>query len=310
MDIILHLGAHRTATTSFQHYMRANRQDLETQGIAFWGPEVTRGGLLSGILPEAGTGAAARPGRARGRLALRLQGVARSGARHLVISDENMIGAPRQNLRLGRLYPGIGERVARLADAFGGRVACAALSIRAQDAWWASALAYGVARGHRLPTAADLDRLVTVNRNWRGVITDLACALPGAEILILPHETYAGLPDERLRLMTGIARPPRAAARDWLGRSPDLAHLRRALSGRGGAADHLPDGEGRWQPFDRYQRQALQAAYADDLSWLAAGAEGLARLCEETGPAEAGRHPPAGQTRRGRHHGTDERRLA
>ena len=49
MRVILHTGAHRCATTSFQEYMRQNAQPLARQGIGFWGPHRTRGGLFHGI---------------------------------------------------------------------------------------------------------------------------------------------------------------------------------------------------------------------------------------------------------------------
>lgn len=51
MDVILHIGAQRTATTSFQAYMRANSADLSAQGIGYWGPHRTRrGGVLSPLV--------------------------------------------------------------------------------------------------------------------------------------------------------------------------------------------------------------------------------------------------------------------
>ena len=51
MDVILHIGAHRTATTTFQHYMRGQSSELARAGIGFWGPWRTRGGLFSGVMP-------------------------------------------------------------------------------------------------------------------------------------------------------------------------------------------------------------------------------------------------------------------
>ncbi|MAU53001.1 MAG: hypothetical protein CMN17_11665 [Roseovarius sp.] len=310
MDIILHLGAHRTATTSFQHYLRANAAGLGAAGIGVWGPETTRDGLLAGVIPPRGSRPAmAQLTRARGRVGLRLERMRAAGTARLLVSDENLIGAPRHCLRAARLYPGVGERLARLAHAFDGRIARAVFSIREQDAWWSSVLAYGVARGHGLPRAGDLDRLVTGGRGWRDVIADIACALPGADLVILPHERFASRPEARLAAMIG-AETPRRAARAWLARSPDLAALRRAVALRGGDPSRLPGDEGRWQPFDPAQRAALRECYADDLFWLAAGADGLARLAEETGPDQAGTHPPSAQTTRGQDHDIEARYLA
>lgn len=310
MDIILHLGAHRTATTSLQRHAQAQTAALAAQGLAFWGPPVTRGGLLAGVLPAPGGHPdAAAAGRVRGRIGLRVARAHEAGLTRLVVSDENMLGAPRTCLRRHRLYPGVGERVARLAHAFGGRISRAVLSVRAQDAWWASVLAYAVARGHRLPSAGDLDRLVTAGRQWRDVIADVACALPGAEIVILPHEQFATCPAARLAWMTGghDTGPDRG---EWRGRAPDLPALRHAVAARGGDAARLPGGSGRWHPFSATQAVALKEAYEDDLFWLRAGAEGLARLAEETGPLSAERQPRDGQPTRGQEDGIEERHLA
>ena len=45
MDVILHLGAHRTGSTSFQEYMTR----VQSGDVAYWGPKITRGGLLDGV---------------------------------------------------------------------------------------------------------------------------------------------------------------------------------------------------------------------------------------------------------------------
>ncbi len=56
MRLILHIGAHRTGTTSFQSYMRRHSAELSDAGIGFWGPVRTRKGLFSGIQPTPGLG--------------------------------------------------------------------------------------------------------------------------------------------------------------------------------------------------------------------------------------------------------------
>lgn len=315
MDIILHLGAHRTASTSLQHYLRRNAGALAKSGIGVWEPRDTRDGLLTGVIPVPGRrDPAEQLRRARGRIALHLHKARAAGARVLIVSDENMLGAPRRNLGDHALYAGAGLRMARFADAFGGRVGRVALCVRELDSYWSSVLAFSVARGHRVPQGADIAALVANPRSWRDVITDLACALPDAEIMVLPHEESAGRPEYRLAAMTGrpVAGLPRAHAGDWLNRAPMLGDLRAVVAARGGDPLRLGEGadDARWQPFTPVQSAALREAYADDLFWLRAGADGMATLIEETGPAKAGRHPPAGQTKRGHRNGTEERRLA
>lgn len=312
MDVILHLGAHRTASTSFQYYMRRNADVLRVGGIGFWGPRDTRGGLLTGAVPQPGVMSAARQlDRARGRVALRLEGAARSDLRQLVISEENMIGAPRHNLRARQLYPDAGQRMARYGAVFSGHITRIVLCIRAQDRYWMSALAYGVARGARLPEQADLDRIAGDRRGWRDVITDLACAMPDVPIMVMTHESLASRPEAKLALMTDATDLPLRHAREWLNCAPDGGVLRALVAERGGNPGRIAAGEGRWQPFDRVQRAAMAEAYADDLFWLRAGADGLARLTDETRPDRTGSTPAAGQRKaRGQGHDIEERRLA
>lgn len=312
MDIVFHLGAHRTATTSLRHLAQARAAALAASGAAIWGPQVTRNGLLSGLQPmPGGDPVAAQAARASGRIALRLTQAQEAGLTRIVVSDGNMLGAPRTCLRRHRLYPDAGERVARLAHAFGGRITRAVLSIRAQDAWWASVLACAVARGHRLPSASDLDRVVTAGRRWRDVIADVAWTLPSAEIVVLPHEEFAGAPATRLAWITGLTDIGCGLGRaEWLSRRPDLDVLRRTVVGRGGDAGHLPKGRGRWEPFSAVQAAALKEAYEDDLFWLHAGADGLARLAGETGLSNAGGHPRDGHPTRGQEDGIEERHMA
>ncbi|WP_258523636.1 hypothetical protein [Roseovarius sp. TE539] len=311
MDIILHLGAHRTATTSFQHLIRENQARFEAEGLGFWGPRRTRNGLLTGVIPVPGPQSRdAQLQRAAGRISLAVEQAARLGLRQILVSDENMIGTPRRTLRDGSLYPDIGERMARFARAFGGRIARVSLSIRGQDSLWPSLMAFSVARGARIPDDCRLRRIADSRRGWRDVITDLACALPDTPIQIFPHEIHAGTPERRLALMTGRERLPACPPPEWLNRTPDLWELRHRVAERGGDPEALPPGPGRWQPFGQAQCAALGELYGDDLFWLRSGADGLAELTEETDRKSALGKAPAGQMRRGRPNGFEERRLA
>lgn len=308
MNVLLHVGAHRCATTSFQHYLRQNAAVLGQQGIGFWGPLRTRKGLFSGILnPSVGNmGAAKSARRAMGRVQLNLIHARDKGVRTLIVSDENMIGSVRQNLRLGELYCGIGERMARFNQAFDGRVSQVVLSVRSLDLFWASSMGYAVARGRQVPSRAELRRLTRNTRSWRDVITDLACAMPGARIRVLPFERFAGRPDKQLSLMSDIQTPSHCSCA-WRNATPRLRDLRQRLPQAQAAL--LPRGEGRWMPFDPAQRAEMRSRYEDDMAWLAAGADGLAVLATEPQEHWAGRHLPRTELTRGRSY-DEERRLA
>ena len=312
MKISLHLGAHRTASTVFQFYLRENAKALLGHRIGIWGPPRTRDGLLSGVVPVSGSGEspAAQFHTARTRIQQALDGARAKGLTHLVISDENMIGASRRNLRDCALYCDLAERMALFERAFAGRVSQMVLSIRSQESYWSSVAAFAVGRGHKLPDDAAVDRLVAAERHWREVITDLASAMPGAVIKVLPYEIWGGLPECKLSLITGLENPPMQHAREWINRAPSLPQLRQILRDRGADLTRLTRGEGRWHPFDHGQTMALREAYADDLFWLRAGAEGKATLIEKTRTGQMGITPHRTMTERGQTDGIEERRLA
>lgn len=311
MKIILHIGAHRTGTTSFQAYMRKHSEVLVRDGIEFWGPVRTRKGLFAGIQPTPGLGInAAR--RARGRILLQLDQAARRGLQTLVISDENMMGSARLNMRTQSLYPDIGERLARYVAAFDGRIDTVALSVRGLDHFWASCVNYGVSRGHDVPTGAQLDSIAQRPRSWRDVVGDVSCAAAHAQIRVLPFERFAGRADRYLAAITQGAAPIDLDP-PWLNRGPSAAVLRDCLSERGSdprAVRAVPGGEGRWSPFDDRQRAALREAYADDMHWLVAGANGLATLTEDRDRERAGHTLPIGSRNKGHPNDDEKRRMA
>lgn len=304
MDVILHLGAHRTGSTSFQDALRRNGERLGAAGIGFWGPRRTRSGLLAGALPQPGLDPVRAARRARGRMRLQLAQTAASGVQSLLISDENMIGTVRANIRARSLYPDIGERMARYAQVFDGRVTRIVLNIRALDLWWSSAIAYGVSRGVSLPGHQALNTIAQSRRSWRDVITDLACAVPDVDLRILPFERFAGRAGAIMTAGAGcdVTLP---ASDVWLNRAPDAAALRALLAERGTDATLVCGDQsqtGRWPPFTPDQSATLRAAYADDLAWLAAGADGLASLTQDPERTRAGQTLPFAPQTQGHEH--------
>ena len=307
MDVILHIGAHRCASTSFRNYLRLNHASLTRQGMGFWGTRRTRAGLFHGILPKQFV-----PGdsyrRAVGRVRMNLERSAGRGLGTLLVSDENMLGTIRENVRLGELYCGAGERLARFNEAFDGRIRHVMLNIRSHETYWASALGFGLTRGQNVPAPAAFDRLARLPRTWRDVVTDVACAIPDATIWVAPFETFAGRPEAQLSAIAGI-NAPMAHARERLNATPHLPQLRDL--GRALAQDwQLPKGDGRWQPFAPTQIADLREAYGDDLMWLAGGAEGLARLMPDPDKKKAAKSPPKTDMTRGRRNGQQERHMA
>ncbi len=305
MNVILHIGAHRCATTSFQHYLRHNAARLEERGIGFWGPRRTRNGLFSGVLPgtvAVGGGDPAR--RAAGRIRLACARSQLRGNNTLIVSDENILGSLRENLSRGTLYPNAGDRVARYVAAFGGAISDIVINIRAQDHYWSSALGQAATRGINPPSPRRLRALPADQRNWRDVIHDVARAADRARVQVFPFDAFSGQPEAQLALMTGIA-PPMTEARAWLNRSPARHELSEYL---GGAA--LRPTAGRWMPFTPGEVGTLREAYSDDIMWLTAGADGHATLMKNQTPLRTGQTGPGTDRTRGRPDDRQDRRVA
>ncbi|MDK3018105.1 hypothetical protein [Pseudodonghicola flavimaris] len=309
MDVILHIGAHLCATTSFQDYLWCNAERLQRQGTEVWGPRRTRHALFFGLLPGAGAPPnAAAVRRAVGRIRMNLTHCAEAGGTRLIVSDPAMMGSVRANLRMADLYCGLGERLSRLAQAFEGYHVTLALNIRALDAYWAAALAQSITRGAALPAPTALKRLAANPRGWRDVIEEVACAMPEAELLILPFETFGGRPEAQLQALTELE-PPRTHARGWLNATPRLAELRAWLPPE--QAAELPGGNDRWRPFAEAEAAQLREIYADDLMWIHGGAGGLARLADDPDKKRAvGLTPSSLVATRGRRDDEEDRRLA
>jgi hypothetical protein len=299
MDVILHVGAHRSGTTTFQQYMRSQKDTLDAHNIGFWGPARTRKSVFPGLLSQPSLAKDVK--RASGRVQLHLGRSRTAGVKKLLVSDENMIGSSRQCLREGVLYPAIGDRMARISAAFGGQINRVILTIRAQDLWWASAAAFTVARGHAVPMPKQRDDIAQSARTWRDVITDLACAVPSADVLVTPFEQSAGNPHMLLNAATG-GDAPSVANVPWLNRSSNARELRRRLVDQGADPSQIPDNTPRWQPFNPQHIAQLREKYADDLHWLVAGADGLATLREDPIRKRAGTSQPAGHMTRGHGH--------
>ncbi len=220
-----------------------------------------------------------------------------------------MIGTMRLNMRRRSLYADVGERMARYAAAFDGRIDTVVLSVRSLNHYWTSVAAYLVSRGHQVPEPEHLLRIAFGPRTWRDVVADVACAVPGARIVVVPFERTAGRPDAMFR---GATRwhGPSSASETWLNRSPGVTELRDLLTERGDDADLISGATDRWTPFDPAASAAMREAYLDDMHWLTAGADGLAKLTEDLGQRGAGQTLPHGPLTRGHGYDEQERRVA
>lgn len=274
MDVVLHIGAHRTATSALQHHMSFNRADLVERGVVYWGPKITRGGLFRGAIGGVENVKAWQERRFVKRCALRAEAIRQTGATHLVISDENMIGSLRGALEFTRLYGDAGRRISAYAHGFRDHRITIALCIRDYADWWTSATAFRLLRGGPLPRTNMRECLVTQPRRWRHVVEELARVLPDARIVVWSFEGSAHAPDRVVTELVNV--PSKRAGAPPQNVRPSAAELLDLMDACGIDPNmfHWPDGQ--FMPFAEHETEALRAQYQEDLAWLRAGAGGFA----------------------------------
>lgn len=276
VETIFHIGAHRCATTTFQRALDRARHPLIRAGLMPWTPSVMRDTVFDPLvrqpdaIDDAGDAVVAR------RIAQRRAGIGPRGITRLLISEENMIGTPRDNLGRAALYPGLVPRLARFVRAFDGRVDRIGLVIRDYAAFWTSSIAFAVMAGHPVPDAVRLARIADQRRCWVDVVHDVRQVCPDVPLWVWTFDAFASRPRRQLGLLTGDPAIGAAMGRAldtatiWANRSRDADTLRTRLirQGRLREAAVIPAAPGPWQPFDAVQRARMAAVYADDLTLL------------------------------------------
>ena len=309
MDIILHIGAHRTGINDFHGYLHQHKAELSAQGVGILYPQRLHGNIQICAQREAQRMGKKLPTEPAARASVQLERMSQQKMRQVIVSDASIAGTLQGNLQQASLYPAIKHRVAHAAKIFEGRIKTIVLCPRSLENFWHSAVATAVATGASVPDKERLDRIALSRRGWRDVISDVARAVPGVSLRVLPFEAFEGRPDTLLERGAGIA-PPATFTRPWVDKTPTLPGLRRVLRERGDAAVHLPFGMGHWNPFTNDAHAALRELYADDMMWLTAGADGLATLIEDCRQDRAGKTQPLAVQKEGHPDELEERRMA
>ncbi len=278
-DIVLHLGAHRTASTALQQALHRQRAALSAAGVGYWGPAALRGGKFPKLYKKLGN---ARPD-AEGQqeyaqiiatnrkiLHQRLAYQRQLGHQKLIVSDENLLGDMGQNARLGTLYDSAPNRLALLAGVFGDGCQRVVLCIRSYEAYWRSLLVFCIGDGMGAPDARHRARLAAQPRRWRHIVLELRTAFPTAQIEVLDFGAWAGQTTALIALLGETSVAPTGAATQKINASPSRNTLYRLLLARGDAdsAQKIGNVSGVYQPFSSGEIAQMQADYAADLAWL------------------------------------------
>ena len=279
--IRVYLGAHKTASTHLQDLLVASRPALAEVGTAVADPALLRGdsGWITAYFAAAQQRTAGRAIKDATRQTLRALAPAKGD---WVLTDENMLGTPRDVLWHHRFYADARRNLAVLPEVFPDRRLQAFLALRSYDGFFASMYSEIVRNRGFLPFA-EFDAAVDPGWSWTQTVADLVAVFGEENVTLWDFADFRALQPQIVALLAGIedaapliAAHPADSTRPSLSqRTIDiLADLAPAI-GTEAARDltwkinqHYAVAKGHppFRPFDDGRQAALRARYADDLA--------------------------------------------
>lgn len=196
MEVVLHLGAHKTASAYLQSRLSANGQLLRSHGafcvpLPFLRREVT--GHIGPVVRGLVFGSVARR-RLRAGVERMLEDTAGPHLSRLVLSDPDILGDTATLVDKGAFYATVRERLGALADALPMAPATIMLSIRGYADFFAAAYGQRLRDGvHRRFDDEMRARLTGVSRGWIDVIHAVSETFPGARLIVWQHEMFGAV---------------------------------------------------------------------------------------------------------------------
>ncbi len=238
-NLLLHVGAHRTGTTSIQKFLSKNQPYFTQNGIQCVFPPYTRELEIDGI---------------------------QLASDKIIISEENILGTMENNLWKQSLYPNIESQLGRYPRLLR-EVNCIFITIRNYVDWWSSALLFMAKTGVNFPSDGAISSIVANDRGWPNVIREIREFASGATIVVREFNWKTDNPKQVLRAVT---RWPELASADALkaihNARPSFATLSEKLLERGDTKniDRLAV-FGASFPFSNPQAAELDARYLRDI---------------------------------------------
>jgi len=283
MQIVLHIGAHKTASTYLQDRLAAHRDALARAGVALATPPDIRGRIETARARLGPLRLVA--GRSR-RLLVRavaetVADAAAAGAARLLLSEENVLGPMDPLLDDAPFYKRAGDRLADLMAVLAGHDVTLALAVRNYGSFYSSVWGFRIREGY-VPFGADLKaRLLARSGEWPDLVARLAGAAPGVPLTIWKYEDHGALEARLLRCLTGteIDIPP-AGYHPLRGPSRKAVRRLEALAADGPVTPEIvarvlkvqstAKGLPRYDPWTDDERRALTRRYRADVETIRA----------------------------------------
>lgn len=216
MELVLHIGAHRTGSTWIERSIAASiakqaaLTSADRANIGLWPPRFLRDikGFQSAFRDfhaASDRAAALRFDALAARIASALAAEAAQGTTRLILSEENLIGGMRQNFETGQFYP-MAEARLHCHGALFPRPNMIALGLRDYGAVWTSAFHYLPQTGHKqAPAAQACTAMMEDDRGWPALVDAVKQAWPGVPILVWDHADLAQYSARICARMTGLS---------------------------------------------------------------------------------------------------------
>lgn len=231
MKVVLHIGAHKTATTYIQRRLAANEHILLPRGIAFVAPSEYRPALLRArsdalFLKDLRL---AREHRQRKVLTGLLKAAEATNKRRFVLSEENLLGTPERILSGDWFYDRAGHNLRHVLQVCERRPVRVLFAIRNYADFFPSAYAEALKLNSFVPFDEKLRQFyLGMDRGWPDILAEIGTTLPpGSDLRIWQYE---GMRRYEPGIMAAFTGTPTANELEALEDRPQQGGTKRAIA--------------------------------------------------------------------------------
>lgn len=284
MEIVLHLGVHKTATTYLQSLLAKNLVPLERHSIGYAYPKTLRPLFARAPRQKHGFQRAMRNSARAWALRQVIDTAQDLQRKRLIISEEQLLGSVRALFSGRGLYRNVAKELRGVVSALQEQPVKVLMAIRKYDTFYASAYGQVLTGWKYLPFDQELrTALLQDQRGWPDIIAELMQTLPAGSTLRLWQYERFGLEEQEIlqefvgasaqnellalreRLGTGPSQPG-IEALDTLvakGTVPDVEGIKRILRSYGKVKGY--PGFSPWSPTEQ---QTLEDRYTRDIALI------------------------------------------
>lgn len=284
MKTVVHLGAHKTATTYLQTLLARNVVALERNGVGYLHPKTLRPLFATAPRRNTKTERARRVASRAWVLKHKLENARDLQRKRMLISEELLIGSLRGLMQGRGLYRDAGRELRAVTSVLEGQPVTIAMALRSYETFFVSAYGQVLSGWKYIPFSDDLRQsLLTDSRGWPELLAEIMQALPpGSDLRVWRHEKFATAREQVLETLVGAPAAselqpfhghpnpgPSQMAIDAIELQTDRAgppgpdhirHILRTFSKDKGFAPYDP-----WTPHERFH---LQQRYLQDIALI------------------------------------------